>query len=106
MTTNKDFKRFVRARMAKTGEAYTAARAQVLKTSRTASKPASGDTLIDYAVLAGMSDRTLQEKTGCNWKRWVDVLDYHGAKDMRHGEIAALVHQKYKVDGWWSQMVT
>jgi hypothetical protein len=61
---------------------------------------------IDYAALAGMSDRTLQEKTGCNWARWVHALDYHGAEDMRHGEIADFVHQKYKIDGWWSQMVT
>src|SRR5256712_6672198 len=30
MPTNKDFKRLVRARMRKTGEAYTAARAQLL----------------------------------------------------------------------------
>ena len=25
---------------------------------------------------------------------------------MSHGEIAQLVNEKYKVDGWWSQMVT
>ena len=31
MPTQKDFKRLVRTRMAKTGEAYTAARAQLLK---------------------------------------------------------------------------
>jgi len=31
MTTQKDFKRLVRARMEKTGEAYTTARAQLLK---------------------------------------------------------------------------
>jgi hypothetical protein len=106
MTTNKDFKRLVRARMGKTGEAYTTARTHILEKSRAGSTPASANTPIDYATLAGMSDRTLQEKTGCNWERWVHVLDYHGAEDMRHGEIATLVRQKYKVDGWWSQMIT
>jgi len=106
MTTNKDFKRLVRARMIKTGEAYTSARAHILEKSRTGSKPAPANAPIDYAALAGMSDHTLKEKTGCTWERWVHALDYHGAEDMRHGEIATLVRQKYKVDGWWSQMVT
>lgn len=106
MTTNKDFKRLVRARMGKTGEAYTAARAHILTKSRTTSKPAAAPASLDYAALAGMSDQTLKEKTGCNWERWVHMLDYHGAEDMRHGEIATLVRQKYKIDSWWSQMVT
>jgi hypothetical protein len=35
MTTNKDFKRLVRGRMQKTGESYTAARANLLKHSPT-----------------------------------------------------------------------
>jgi len=105
MTTNKDFKRLVRARMNKTGEAYTAARTHILEKSQRGSKPAAGAS-IDYSALAGMSDRTLEEKTGCNWERWVHTLDYHGAESMRHGEIAALVQQKYKVSGWWSQAVT
>ena len=35
MPTNKDFKRVVRARMTKTGESYTAARAQLLKKRQT-----------------------------------------------------------------------
>ncbi|HEX5108781.1 MAG TPA: hypothetical protein VFV95_10055 [Vicinamibacterales bacterium] len=107
MTRSKDFKRLVRARMTKTGEAYTAARAQLLKAaSRRAPEPPSAATSIDYAALAGMSDTTLREKTGCTWERWVNMLDYHGADTMRHGEIAAFVSRQYKVDGWWSQMVT
>jgi hypothetical protein len=106
MTTNKDFKRLVRARMSKTGEAYTAARAHILEKPRTRSRPTAANATIDYAALARMSDRTLQEKTGCNWERWVHTLDYHGAENMRHGEIAALVQQKYRISGWWSQAVT
>jgi hypothetical protein len=34
MTENKDLKRIVRARMTKTGESYTAARAHIAKTPR------------------------------------------------------------------------
>ena len=33
-------------------------------------------------------------------------LDYHGAAEMRHPDIVKLVHEKYKVDGWWAQSVT
>ena len=36
MPTGKDLKRLVRARMKKTGESYTAARAQLLKKKKTA----------------------------------------------------------------------
>ena len=94
MPNNKDLKRLVRARMEKTGEAYTAA------LSHTKTPAAS------YAALAGTSDATLKAKTGCSWERWVRALDYHGAQQMSHRDIAALVNEKYKIDGWWSQTVT
>jgi hypothetical protein len=61
---------------------------------------------IDYAALSGMSDATIKAKTGCSWERWVKALDHHGAKEMSHRDIAALVNQKYKINGWWSQSVT
>ena len=118
MPINKDLKRLVRARMRKTGEAYTAARAHITKKPRTktvseaagrsalratpnaASKPTA------YAAVAGMSDEKLKAKTGCTWERWVYALDRRGAEQMSHRDIAALVSEKYKVDGWWSQTVT
>jgi hypothetical protein len=98
--------------MNKTGEAYTAARAQILKKSRaakTASAPVAptpSNPAPNYAKLAGMSDATIKEKTGCTWDRWVFALDRLGAEKMTHREIADLVFKKYKVDGWWSQTVT
>ena len=116
MPVNKDLKRLVRARMKKTGEAYTAARAHItskprrspariaaLTKTRATRRPAT--TPVDYAALAGMSDEKLKEKTGCTWARWVPALDYFGAEKMSHGEIAALVNKKYRIDGWWSQAV-
>ena len=109
MPTNKDLKRLVRARMKKTGEAYTAARAHLLRKSRAkvvskSARPAA--TKVDYAALAGTSDATIKAKTGCTWERWVRALDYHGAKEMSHRDIVDLVNKKYKIDGWWSQSVT
>jgi len=109
MPQNKDFKRLVRARMKKTGEAYTTARAHLLKKPRrkTVSKTVlAAATKVDYAGLAGTSDATIKAKTGCKWERWVGALDYLGAKDMSHRDIAALVSKKYKIDGWWAQTVT
>jgi hypothetical protein len=111
MPTQKDFKRLVRARMKKTGEAYTSARARLLERgsetrSETRSEVAAPPRPADYARLAGMSDATIREKTGCTWTRWVDSLDYHGAHQMSHREIARLVHAKFEIDGWWAQAVT
>jgi hypothetical protein len=116
MPRNKDLKRLVRTRMRKTGEAYTAARAQIMKKSGATAPPvlapASRSKRVakgakpDYAELAGMRDEVIKEKTGCSWERWVVALDYHGAEKMKHREIAELVSTKYKVPDWWTQAVT
>jgi hypothetical protein len=117
MPTNKDLKRLVRARMRKTGEAYTAARVHVLKRPKAATiskiassalgkTPSSTSSSVDYATLAGMSDEKVKAKTGCTWERWVQALDRKGAERMSHRDIVALVNEKYKVEDWWSQTVT
>lgn len=103
MPTNKDFKRLVRGRMQKTGEAYTTARAHLLKHKPSAAVRPSP---VDYAKLAGKSDATLQASTGCTWERWVKALDHAQAHTWPHGKIATYVQEKYKVPGWWAQMVT
>lgn len=102
MTTQKDFKRLVRARMLKTGEAYTTARAHLLN-KRSPPKPTNK---VDYATLAGMSDATIKAKTGCTWERWVTALDRVQAHIWPHREIARYVYETYKVAGWWAQSVT
>jgi hypothetical protein len=107
MPTNKDFKRLVRGRMRKTGEAYTTARAHLLEqkplpTVSTSSSPRPND----YAKLAGQSDAILKEKTGCTWERWVKALDRSKAYTWPHREIAKHVQERYKVPGWWAQTVT
>jgi hypothetical protein len=115
MTAEKDLKRLVRARMKKTGEAYTTALAQIQpKTKSRATRPAAAaiaptmvqPSLKEYAALAGMSDAAIKAKTGCAWDKWVKSLDYHGAARMSHREIAELVSEKYKVPAWWTQTVT
>ena len=122
MPRNKDLKRLVRTRMSKTGEAYTTARAHVMRKSRSKTRTAAralssgaaessngkapAPAKPDYAAIAGMSDDVVKEKTGCTWERWVYALDRHHADEMSHREIAALIHTKYKVGPWWGQMVT
>jgi hypothetical protein len=117
MPQHKDLKRLVRARMRKTGEAYTTARAQIIKKTKTKtaatvnavarkSSTASKTPAGDYARIAGMSDEKIKEKTGCGWERWVRTLDHHRAAEMSHREIADLVSKKYKVGDWWTQTVT
>ena len=118
MTTHKDFKRLVRARMARTGESYTAARSHYLKSngadgrrdgqadSSVTIRPSGRPAVVDYQKLAGMSDATINAKTGCDWKKWTDALDYVKAHEWTHTEIARYVHEKFKIPGWWSQSVT
>jgi hypothetical protein len=108
MPTNKDFKRLVRGRMQKTGEAYTTARAHLLKQKPAAAAPpkAARPAPADYAKLAGRSDAVLEAKTGCTWERWVKALDHARAHTWPHREIATYVHEKYKIPGWWAQTVT
>ena len=104
MTKQKDLKRIVRSRMQKTGEAYTAARSNVLRKSAPGATKRTHPP--DYQALAGLSDATIEAKTGCNWAKWVEHLDYAGAASMTHTQIAAHVHDKFGVPGWWSQTVT
>jgi len=105
MPTNKDFKRLVRTRMQKTGEAYTIARAHLLAKKQLPT-PVTAPARIDYGKLAGWGDAVIKTKTGCTWERWVKALDHVGADAWPHRDIAKYVHDKFKVPNWWCQTVT
>jgi hypothetical protein len=96
MPTQKDLKRLVRSRMKKTGEAYTAARLQLLKKRQSS---------VNYAERAGMSDASVSKRTGRTWAEWVAVLDAASAAAQPHGAITRIV-SSFGVSEWWSQMVT
>ena len=111
MPRQKDLKRLVRARMKKTGEAYTAARMHIINKSKRnhaarAARTSGPPSTQDYAILAGISDASIKAKTGCTWERWVKTLDKFGADKMSHRDIATMVSKTWKVDSWWSQTVT
>jgi hypothetical protein len=94
MTSQKSFKRRVRARMEKTGESYAAARSQLLpEPEAPAPKPPT-------------SDEAVQRRTGRTWSEWFRLLDRWGARDRNHGDIAAWLVAEHGVPGWWAQSVT
>ena len=98
MPSQKDLKRLVRARMAKTDESYSTARAHV-----TREKPTLPP---GYRQLAGIADDRLVERTGRTWRAWVAVLDDIGATEMSHRDIARWVAEHHDFGSWWSQTVT
>jgi hypothetical protein len=107
MPANKDFKRLVRGRMQKTGEAYTTARAHLLRQKpRTTIATTREPSPSEYARIAGKSDAIIKERTGCTWDRWVRALDRVKAYTWSHREIAKYVTEKYQTPGWWAQTVT
>ena len=106
MPTDKDFKRLVRARMRKTGEAYTAARAHLLTTRPRPAAPAVPPPAPSFEQLAGIKNASIEAKTGCTWEKWVWVLDQAGAREWSHRAIAEHVRRRYKTPMWWTQAVT
>jgi hypothetical protein len=96
MTRQKSFKRLVRARMEKTGESYTAARASLLTTE----EPAAADVL-------ATSDAAIRERTGRGWEEWFDLLDEWGATERSHREIARWLAEQQGIDplAWNAQAI-
>ena len=104
MPTQKDFKRLVRSRMEKTGEAYTAARLQLLN-KREPQLIEKREPRPNFAEAAGMSDASVTRRTGRTWAQWVEVLDARHAADKPHRGIVEIV-SSLGAPEWWSQMVT
>jgi uncharacterized protein YndB with AHSA1/START domain len=84
MTSQKSFKQRVRTRMEKTGESFTAARAQLIPREQ---EPDVGP-------------------TGRPYSSWFAALDEWGAIDRSHTEIAAWLMNAQGVQGWWAQNIT
>jgi len=95
MTRDKAQKRATRARMAKTGERYTAARRHVVK-------PWDG-VRIEHL---GQTDASLRANTGKGWREWLRILDAWGARERKHGDVVNHLLDEYGVPGWWAQSIT
>lgn len=116
MPARKDLKRLVRARMKKTGEAYTAARAHIIdrppgpasarvRAEFDAPREIAAPAPSQFAAIAGMSDEKLKAATACTWERWVHALDRKKAYELSHRDLAKLIREKYKTSSWWTQAV-
>lgn len=107
MPAQKDFKRIVRTRMAKTGESYTAARAALIAKTAAAAPPEAVVPKAGWAALAGMSEQAVQAKTGRGWAQWVKALDEQRAWQWSHRDIAKHLAEQYDtVSPWWAQGIT
>jgi uncharacterized protein YndB with AHSA1/START domain len=100
MTTQKTLKHRVRARAAKTGESYTAARSQLLRKADPISPPP------DTMALTGMTDDAMERGSGRTLAAWLEILDAWGATERKHPEIARWLVAEHGIPGWWAQSVT
>lgn len=93
MTEHRSFKRLVRARMGKTGESYTAARARLLAAD-------------DPAPVLVTTDARIRERTGRGWEEWFDRIDEWG--ELTHREIAKRIAAELGIDplAWNAQAIT
>lgn len=115
MPTQKIFKQRVRARMAKTGESYAAARHQLLRKTTeppprdvepTVSEAAQADPTPIPSNALLVADGSMRRATGKGHEEWFALLDAWGAADHNHTEIARWLSEKHGVPGWWTQNVT
>ena len=119
MTQQKKLKRAVRARSAKTGESYTAARRQVLqardKKAETGKVSAAPEPIVAVApaapratkpVRGEVSDESARKKTGHGLDHWFAVLDAFGAATKGHTAAAAHLSKDHGVPGWHAQGIT
>lgn len=100
MTRHRSFKRLVRARMSKTGESYTAARA-ILLAAQDSGRAGPTTPLVT-------SDESIRLRTGRGWEEWFDALDEWGAADQSHRDIARWVAEQLGIEplGWAAQAIT
>lgn len=97
MTRNETFKRRVRARMAKTGEKYGAARRSLIE------KGGGGR---HWASEPQQSDALITERTGRDWDAWRSEIEAWPGHADGHAAVAQWLQSQHGLDGWWAQSVT
>jgi hypothetical protein len=110
MTQAKKLKQAIRARSAKTGESYTAARRQVLEARRKRTPQRTEVTLAKppRTVVAppGLGEKAVVATTGRGFDHWFAVLDAFGAGKKGHTAAARHLRDDHAVPGWHSQGIT
>jgi hypothetical protein len=110
MTRSRKLKQAIRARAARTGERYTAARRHVLaaRERRRGAPPAPAPASPAPATSprGGMSETAVVAKTGHGLDHWFAVLDAFGAATKGHTASARHLAREHGVPGWHAQGVT
>src|ERR1700716_3035006 len=97
MTRQRSFKRLVRARMQKTGEGDTAARAAL---------PGAAEPKATEGPALPMSDEAIRLRTGRGWEEWLDLLDEWGAAERPRSEVVRRLGEEHGIEGCGAQAVT
>lgn len=53
-----------------------------------------------------LTDKAVEKATGKSWDEWFAILKQEEADQLIHKDIARLLTDKYKIDGWWTQSIT
>jgi hypothetical protein len=102
MTQAKKLKKAIRARAARTGERYTAARRHVLAARARRSTKAKPQP----SKAPPTSDARIRERTGHDLEHWFAVLDRFGAAQKGHTAAARHIANDHGVPGWHAQAIT
>jgi hypothetical protein len=114
MTRARALKQVIRARAAKTGERYTAARRHVLNSLKSvdtrlsfgSTRAPAGTAPQTSGRRTGMSEEKCIEKTGHGFDHWFAVLDRFGAVEKGHTAAARHLYTDHGVPGWYAQGIT
>lgn len=105
MTRARTLKTTIRARMASTGERYTAARRHVIAASapRPAARPAPA---YPGPMPTATANARLVTRSGHDFAHWFAVLEDFGARTKGHTASARHLHDAHGVPGWHAQEIT
>ena len=114
MTRARALKEVIRARAAKTGERYTAARRHVLNELGPRPEPVVRFTSAPISTRASpatsskgvVSDAKSREKTGHGLEHWFEVIDRFGGVEKGHTASARHLYEAHAVPGWYAQGIT
>lgn len=117
MTRARALKQVIRARAAKTGERYTAARRHVIRDMQIDDRPKGLSPQVPQVAAPKpeaksktakgvMSDAAFLKKTGRGLDHWFAVLDRFGAVEKGHTAAARHLYEAHGVDGWYAQGIT
>lgn len=54
----------------------------------------------------GISDKSVQQKTGKTWAEWFSLLDQWPVKERGHTRTAKYLREEHGLEPWWAQAVS